>query len=77
MKGVSIMEAMVYSSELINVTIAVGGLFFLLAAAMAGLVLSYVADEEAKGRRIAWLEEPLATAARPVRLVKVELRKAA
>ena len=71
------MEAMVYSSELINVTIAVGGLFILLAAAMAGIFLGYVADQEAKGRRIEWLEEPLATAGPPVQVAKVELRRAA
>jgi hypothetical protein len=77
MKGVSIMEAMVYSSEFINVTVAVAGLFALLAAAMAGILFGYVADEEATRRRIEWLDEPLATAARPVRLERVELRKAA
>ncbi len=71
------MEAMVYSSELLNLTIAAGGLFLLVAAAMAGILFGYVADEEAKGRRIEWLEEPLATVGPPVRLAKVELRRAA
>lgn len=72
------MEAMVYSGEFINLTIATAGLWILLAAAVGGLLLlGYVADEEAKGRRLIWLEEPLATARRPVRLEKVELRKAA
>ncbi len=71
------MEAMVYSTELLNLTVAVAGLFALLAAAMAGILFAYVADEEAKGRRIEWLEEPLATAGPPVRVQKVELRKAA
>ncbi len=72
------MEAMVYSGEFMNLTIATAGLWMLLAAALGGLLLlGYVADEEAKGKRLMWLEEPLATARRPVRLEKVELRKAA
>lgn len=71
------MEAMVYSTEIINATIAVAGLCALLAVAMASILLGYVADEEAKGRRIGWLEEPLATAGSPVRVEKVELRRAA
>jgi hypothetical protein len=46
---------------------------------MAGILLfGYVGDQEAKGRRVDWLEEPLATAEVPARrLEKVELRKAA
>lgn len=71
------MEAIGYSAELINVTIAVGGFLMLLAVALASILLGYVADEEAKGRRIEWLEEPLATAGPPARVAKVELRRAA
>ena len=73
------MEAMVYSGEFVNVTIAVAGLLLLFATAMAGILLfGYVGDQEAKGRRVDWLEEPLATAGVPARpLEKVELRKAA
>ena len=73
------MEAMVYSGEFVNVTIAVAGLLLLFATAMVGILLfGYVGDQEAKGRRVDWLEEPLATAGVPARqLEKVELRKAA
>ena len=72
------MEAMIYSGEFIDLIVATAGLWAMLAAAIGGLLLfGYVADEEAKGRRLMWLEEPLATAPRPVRLEKVELRKAA
>ena len=73
------MEAMVYSAEFVNVTIAVAGLLLLFATAMAGILLfGYVGDQEAMGRRVDWLEEPLATAGVPARrLEKVDLRKAA
>jgi hypothetical protein len=72
------MEAMVYSGEFIDLIVATAGLWILFAAAIGGLLLlGYVADEEAKGRRLMWLEEPIATVPTPVRLKKVELRKAA
>jgi len=72
------MEAMIYSGEFIDLIVATAGLWAMLAAAIGGLLLfGYVADEEAKGRRLMWLEEPLATVPTPVRLEKVELRKAA
>ena len=72
------MEGIVYSAEFVNVTIAVAGLLLLFATAMAGILFGYVGDQEAKGRRVDWLEEPLATAGVPARrLEKVELRKAA
>jgi hypothetical protein len=53
------------------------GLLAFLAVALACILLGYAADEEAKGRRLMWLEEPIAAAPTPVRLEKVELRKAA
>lgn len=71
------MEAMIYSAEPVSLTLAVAGLLCLLAAAMAGILLGYVADEDAKRRRVEWLEEPLAMPGLPVRVEKVELRKAA
>lgn len=72
------MEGIVYSGDFVNVTIAVAGLLLLFATAMAGILFGYVRDQEAKGRRVDWLEEPLATAGVPARrLEKVELRKAA
>lgn len=72
------MEAMVYSGEFIDLIVATAGLWAMLAAAIGGLLLfGYVSDQEAKGKRLMWLEEPLATAPTPVRLEKVELRKAA
>ena len=72
------MESMVYSGELIDLIVATAGLWAMLAAAIGGLLFfGYVADEEAKGRRLMWLEEPIATMPTPVRLEKVELRKAA
>ncbi|MGH7372329.1 MAG: hypothetical protein ACREJK_10870 [Candidatus Methylomirabilales bacterium] len=44
-----------------NTDVAVAGLLVMLAVTIAGLVFAYIADEEAKGRRIEWMEEPLAT----------------
>lgn len=54
------MEGLVLESQSFSHIIAVAGLFALLAVALAGILLGYIADEEAKGRRIEWLEEPLA-----------------
>jgi hypothetical protein len=54
------MEGMFLEAGFLNSTIAVAGLAVLLAVALGGILFSYIADEEAKGRRIDWLEEPLA-----------------
>ena len=72
------MEGMVLEAEFLNSTIAVAGLLVLLAVALGSILFGYIADEEAKGRRIDWLEEPLAMPGEPKRVVeKVVLRKAA
>lgn len=71
------MELMLMEPEFLSVSIMMAGLFAFLAVALAGILFGYVADEEARGRRIGWLEEPLATVPTPVRLERVELRKAA
>jgi hypothetical protein len=63
--------------EFLDPTMAVAGLLVLLAVALGGILFSYVADEEAKGRRIEWLEEPLAMPGMPERAEKGALRKAA
>ena len=54
------MEGLVLETQFFNPTIAAAGLAVLLAVAIGGLLFSYIADEERKGRRIDWLEEPLA-----------------
>ncbi len=51
--------------------------FAMLAVAMGAILFGYIADEEAKGRRIEWLEEPLAMAGKPAEGEEVRLRKAA
>ena len=61
----------------LNVDVAVAGLLIMFAVVVAGLGFAYIADEEAKGRRIDWLEEPLATAEKPRHVEVVQLRKAA
>lgn len=71
------MEGMVLEAEFLNSTLAVAGFLVLLAVALGGILFSYIADEEAKGRRIDWLEEPLAMPGKPERAEKVALRKAA
>jgi len=74
---VSVMTA-IFELELLDATIAAGGLLVLLAAALGAFFYAYVADEEAKGRRIEWLVEPLAMVREPVRrLEAVQLPKAA
>lgn len=72
------MEATLLAGEFLDPTIAVAGFLVLLAVALGGILFSYIADEEAKGRRIEWLEEPLAMPGESKRVVeKVVLRKAA
>lgn len=71
------MENLVFGSELLNPTIAVASLLVLLAVALGGILFSYIADEEAKGRWIDWLEEPLATGWERKPVEKVTLLKAA
>ena len=71
------MEGLVLDAQFFNSSIAAAGLLVLLAVAMAGLLFSYIADEEAKGRRIEWLEEPLATPGQPGQAQGVLLKKAA
>lgn len=61
----------------LDVDMAAAGLLIMLAVAIGGLVLAYIADEEAKGRRIDWLEEPLATAGEPERVQEAKLAEAA
>lgn len=61
----------------LNVDVAVGGLLVMLAVAIGGLAFAYIADEEAKGRRIEWLEEPLATIGESSEAQETMLRKAA
>ena len=71
------MEATLLAGEFLDSTIATAGLLVLLAVALGGILFSYIADEEAKGRRIEWLEEPLALPGTPERVEKVTLLKAA
>jgi len=71
------MEGLVFGIEFLNSTMAVAGLLVLLAVALGGILFGYIADEEAKGRRIDWLEEPLATGWERKPVEKVTLLKAA
>ena len=61
----------------LNTDVAVAGLLIMFAVALGGLVFAYIADEEAKGRRIDWLEEPLATIGESSEVQETRLRKAA
>ena len=60
-----------------NTDVAAAGLLVMLAVAIGGLAFAYIADEEAKGRRIDWLEEPLATIGESSEAQETVLRKAA
>lgn len=71
------MEIILMEPEFLPAATLTMGLLAFLAVALAGILLGYAADEDARGRRLAWLEEPLATVPRPVPLERVELRKAA
>ena len=71
------MEGILLEAGFLNSTMATAGLLVLLAVAMGGILFGYIADEEAKGRRIDWLEEPLTMGGEPEQVVKAVLRKAA
>lgn len=71
------MEGVLFETEFLNATIAVAGLFAMLAVVMGVILFGYIADEEARGRRLEWLEEPLAMAGEPAQVEEVKLRKAA
>jgi len=71
------MEAIVFETALLDATLAVAGLLVMLAVAMGVILFGYVADEEARGRRIEWLEEPLAMPGESAQAEEVRLRKAA
>ena len=63
--------------HLFDPTIAAAGLAILLLIAVVGLLFSYIADEEARGRRIEWLEEPLAMPGERRQAEEARIRKAA
>jgi len=63
--------------SIFNVDVAGAGLLIMLAVVIGGLAFAYIADEEAKGRRIDWLEEPLATIGESSEVQETRLRKAA
>ena len=71
------MEGMFFEVGFLNPTIAVAGLSVLLAVALGGILFSYIADEEARGRRIDWLEEPLAMPGESKPVERAILQKAA
>jgi hypothetical protein len=62
---------------ILDSTTAVAGFLLLLAVALGGILLGYVAEEEAKGRRLEWLEEPLAAPGEFEEPARMPLRKAA
>ena len=71
------MEGILLEAGFLNSTMATAGLLVLLAGGLGGILFGYIADEEAKGRRIDWLEEPLTMGGGPEQVVKGGLRKAA
>jgi len=71
------MEGILLEAGFLNSTMATAGLLVLLAVALGGILFGYIADEEAKGRPIDWLEEPLTMGGEPEQVVKAVLRKAA
>lgn len=71
------MEGILFPAEAFESTVGFAGGLVLLAIALGAILLGYVADEEAKGRRIDWLDEPLATPEESRHVEDVKLRKAA
>lgn len=71
------MEGTLVELGFLDPTIAVAGLLVLLAVALGGILFGYIADEEARGRRIDWLEEPLAMPGVPKQVGREIFQKAA
>jgi hypothetical protein len=71
------MEGLVLETQSFSHIIAAAGLFALLAVALAAILLGYIAGEEAKSRRIEWLEEPLAVPGEYGQAQGITLKKAA
>lgn len=71
------MEGIVFEIALLDATLAAAGLFVMLAVALGAVLFGYIADEEARGRRLEWLEEPLAMAGESGQVEGLKLRKAA
>ncbi|MCI0658690.1 MAG: hypothetical protein L0170_16685 [Acidobacteria bacterium] len=73
----STMEGIVLATAAFESTVGFVGGLVLLAIAVGAFLLGYIAHEEAKGRRIDWLEEPLATPQEFRHMEDVKLAKAA
>ena len=69
------MEGILLAAPIFESTVALIGAGFGLAVVLQMILLGYVADEEAKGRRLFWAEWPLPEAKKPMPVV--EIRKAA
>ena len=66
------MEGIVLAAEALESIVGFAGGLILLAFAVGAVLLGYIAHEEAKGRRIDWLEEPLAMAGEPGQVQEVK-----
>ena len=54
------MEGILFAAPIFGSTVALIGAGFGLAVVLQIILLGYVADEEAKGRRLFWAEFPIA-----------------
>lgn len=71
------MEGIVLGSEVFASPIAFTGGLILLAILVGGVLLGYIAEEERKGMRFVWLEEPLAMPREPEQVEKAKAHRAA
>ena len=71
------MEGIDYGTVSLDPTLSVAVLAVLFVVAIGVLLFAYIADEEARGRRIEWLEEPLAMPGEPRQAEAARFRKAA
>ncbi len=71
------MEGLFLGTTPLSSAVAAAGPLILLAVAIGGIIFGYIADEEAKGRRIEWLEEPLAVPGEYGQAQEIKLKKAA
>ena len=71
------MEMTILTPEAFASPVAFAGGLILLAVLAGGVLLGCIAEEEAKGRRLIWAEEPLPEAGKPALPEAEQLRRAA
>lgn len=71
------MEGIVLGTEVFASPVSFAGGLILLAVLVGAVLLGSIAEEEAKGRRFVWAEEPLAEVRKPTPAEEAKAHRAA